>query len=951
MRIRSDYSLGKSTIKIENIIQEAKKLKLSSISICEYENLSSLAELSYKKGPHLKLLAQFETVVEILGTMIPFVIVIQNETGYQRALKYLNTRNFDELLQPGIIAVPILDVQNFEQLEHLIPTIKSYFKQNFVMFGLENILVINKELFDRLAALEIQQKIRFLYMNVVNHLEKMEIALQLLGETTSQIETKFTNFLYAEHKNFNEYEKLLVNRNQTFHEHNTFELKYSTQHIPEFDSAIDSVEKLKSLTDRGAKKRYKIVTDEIRERIDFEMDTIFQLGYENYFLILWDVKKYAFEHNILIGPGRGSSVGSIVAYCLGITSVDPLKYNLLFERFLNPLRKSMPDIDIDIEDTKRIDIIEYLKQKYGKSRVGQIITYSTLQEKSIQKAIDLWEKKENATENFHITKTAKEQAVKSLVGVKQHASKHAAGIIISATNLLEEIPMDLETGVLQWRMEELERYGKIKFDFLGLSNLTFLKSLIKEVRKETKEFNLEEIKGDDQKTFSLLANKHTIGIFQLEGAGISECLSQVKPSSIVELGTVLALYRPGPIDNIPLYVQRKNTENKNFEIPSNLDNILSETYGIIVFQEQIMQITQVMAGYNLGEADNFRRAISKKNHELFEAEIIRFKNRCRENKMDKKDIDIIAENLISFADYGFVKSHAIAYAKIAYNLAYIKTNYPLHFYKVLLNENMKNTKKIIEIRAEMRRQNIEIVHPNINHSYYFSEIVNNKIELGIGFINSVNKDVFEKIRSVSEEYNVSEVVKSLLQANIEVSVIELLIKGGSFSHFNVTKKDLLDYLTTRAKSLLEFENVNLLLGIKDEIVGRGDEFSNDELTMFDFEAYGTYLFYHPFLQFLKFYDTGQLIVIEALESKGKGKFTVVAKLDRINPHTDKNGKPLAFCTISDHTNTIDAVIFADVYSRVQDQLKVYNLYKFEVLISTWKNKTSYNIVKVSKISL
>ncbi|MBP5407614.1 MAG: DNA polymerase III subunit alpha, partial [Bacilli bacterium] len=525
------------------------------------------------------------------------------------------------------------------------------------------------------------------------------------------------------------------------------EIPKNNRYIPHYDNKIkDSFVYLSSLCKKGLSKRLNNeMPDEYKKRLIMELNVIKDMGFVDYFLIVYDYVKFAKTHNILVGPGRGSAAGSLVSYCLGITNIDPIKYDLLFERFLNPERITMPDIDIDFEYTKRNQVIDYVKERYGETNVANIMTFGTLGARQvirdvgkclevdpalIDKLSNLLDPKQSLKDNLS-NKYVKElvennssikklyQVSYKLEGLKRHISTHAAGVVISSIPLDTVIPIcksegDLLTGVT---MEYLEELGLLKMDFLALRNLTIIQNVIELIEEETgKKINLAGIPLDDKQTINIFKHVDTEGIFQYESSGMKNFLAKLQPDNFNDLIAAVALFRPGPMQNIDTFIRRKQGKEKIIYPDDSLKEILKDTYGIMIYQEQIMQVLVKMANYSFAEADNIRRAMSKKKKEVMEKEREIFVSKAMKNGYTKEKCEEVYDLIVKFANYGFNKAHSVSYALIGYQMAYLKANYSVYFIANLLNMSIGSDVKTKEYLDEAKSKDIKVFKPNINVS-------------------------------------------------------------------------------------------------------------------------------------------------------------------------------------------------------------------------------------------
>ena len=560
------------------------------------------------------------------------------------------------------------------------------------------------------------------------------------------------------------------------------EIEFGVTKLPKYDvpEGYTSWEYLNKLCFEGLEERYQPVTQELRERLDYELSTIKNMGYVDYFLIVWDFIKYARDHDIMVGPGRGSAAGSLVAYTLGITQLDPIRYDLLFERFLNPERVSMPDIDVDFCFERRQEVIDYVVRKYGKDRVVQIVTFGTLAARGVirdvGRVLDLPYAQVDAIAkmipqelnitidkalqmNPELRKAYEEQedihglidTAKRLEGLPRHTSMHAAGVVISQKDVDEYVPLSrAQDGSIttQFTMTTLEELGLLKMDFLGLRTLTVIQNAVHQIERTTgKLLDMQQIDYNDKKVLDSLGTGRSDGVFQLESAGMKNFMKELKPQSLEDVIAGISLYRPGPMDFIPQYIRGKNRPDTiSYDCPQ-LESILKPTYGCIVYQEQVMQIVRNLAGYTLGRSDLVRRAMSKKKASVMEKERQNFVygNQeegvpgCIANGIPEKVANKIYDDMIDFAKYAFNKSHAAAYAVVSYQTAYLKYYYPVEFMAALMTSVIEMPNKVSEYIQVCRQMNIRILPPDVNRGIYGFSVDNGALRYGLSAIKSVGR--------------------------------------------------------------------------------------------------------------------------------------------------------------------------------------------------------------------
>ena len=683
------------------------------------------------------------------------------------------------------------------------------------------------------------------------------------------------------------------------------EIEFGVTKLPKYDvpDGWTSREYLNKLCHEGLAERYQPVSEELTTRLDYELSVIKTMGYVDYFLIVWDFIKYAKDHGIMVGPGRGSAAGSLVSYCLGITTIDPIRYQLLFERFLNPERVSMPDIDVDFEPEGRQAMIEYVSRKYGADCVVQIVTFGTLAARGVirdvGRVMDLpyafvdsiakmvpqelnitLDKALAANGEFRKLYQEDEQVQelvdmsKRLEGLPRHTSMHAAGVVISQKSVDEYVPLSLGSDgavVTQFTMTTLEELGLLKMDFLGLRNLTVIRDAVEMIGKDTgKALDLNQIDYDDKKVLDYIGTGKTDGIFQLESAGMKSFMKELKPYSLEDIIAGIALYRPGPMDFIPQYIKGKNNRDDIIYDCPQLEPILEPTYGCIVYQEQVMQIVRDLAGYTLGRSDLLRRAMSKKKGEVMQRERQNFVYGneeegvpgCIKNGIDEATANKIYDEMIDFAKYAFNKSHAAAYAVVSYQTAYLKYYYPVEFMAALLTSVIDNSGKVAEYIYSCRQMGIQILPPDINKSVGTFSVENGNIRFGLTAIKSVGRPVIQAIIEERKERGEFKHLKDFIERmggrEVNKRTIENFIKAGVFDSLGGTRKQfmmiyiqIMDQVNQERKYSMTGQ-MSLFDLVDDEQkkefeipLPKVGEYEKENKLAFEKEVLGVYLTGHP----------------------------------------------------------------------------------------------------------
>jgi DNA polymerase-3 subunit alpha len=738
---------------------------------------------------------------------------------------------------------------------------------------------------------------------------------------------------------------------------------------------------LRALTKEGLELRYPRsgadMTEEraktIRERAEYELAVIIEMGFTGYFLIVADFINWAKKQGIPVGPGRGSGVGSIVCYALRITDIDPLKYNLLFERLLNPERVSMPDIDVDFCYERRGEVIDYVTEKYGKDRVGQIITFGTLKAraviKDVARALDISLDEANmiaklipedpkmtlakAFEQESRLKELEEQGkyrelfaiARRLEGKNRHNSFHAAGIVIGRTDLTDYVPLyrDAKTGMAasQFTMDKLEDCGLVKMDFLGLKTLTLIKNTENLIRKRGGQyagFSVAAVSETDETTFKMLGEGKSAGVFQFESEGMQGILKQAKPNKIEDLIALNALYRPGPMAYIPQFIDSK-WGRRTIEYPDPcLEGILKETYGVIVYQEQVMQVAQTIAGYSLGQADILRRAMGKKKMEVMEKEKEKFVAGAKARGFTESTAGRIFEILIPFAGYGFNKSHAAAYSILAYQTAYLKANFPAEFMAANLTNEITSVDKLPEYIDEARKMGIPIDPPDINRSERYFSVVNGRIVYGFSGIKGLGDASADEIVRRRDEGPYRDFMDFLNRVDIKTvgkKVIELLIKTGAFDGFGKSRATLVENLERAvewAQSIKDdkkfgqsslFEDTGETVYPEFTFNEAAAEWERSEQLRMEKELIGFYFSGHPMDAYKGLWKRLTGINLARPEQSVSGReYTLVGIIKSQRPHMDKRGKWMGYATLGDYNGEIDMVFFSNVWEKVRDAITV-----------------------------
>lgn len=749
-----------------------------------------------------------------------------------------------------------------------------------------------------------------------------------------------------------------------------FDFEFGKTKLPNFNvpNGISHFDYMRNICYKGLSERYgETGAKEHTERLEYELSVIKNMGYTDYFLIVADFIGYAKSKGIPVGPGRGSGAGSICAYCMGITNVDPIKYNLIFERFLNPERVSMPDIDVDFCYERREEVIDYVVRKYGADHVAQIVTFGTMAARAAIRdcgramglqysVVDNVAKKvphslgvtlekalaesDDLKELYNTDPVAREliDTAKSVEGMPRHASTHAAGVVITNKPVDEYVPLarNDESIVTQFTMTTIEELGLLKMDFLGLRTLTVIDDCVKMVREKTPEFDIENISYDDKKVFALFSSGKTDGIFQCESTGMRNVIARLKPDSLEDIIAVIALYRPGPMDSIDTYIaNRHNPQNVYYKTPL-LKEILDVTYGCIVYQEQVMQIFRTLAGYSLGRADIVRRAMSKKKHKVMEEEREYFCEGCARNNISREIANDIFDDMSSFASYAFNKSHAAAYAIVAYRTAYLKRYYPCEFMAALLTSILDNSSKVAGYIEDCKRGGIKILPPDVNESFkdFTAQEESKSIRFGLLAIKNLGHDYIDNIiseRRTNGKYtSFYSFCKRTYGKSFNRRAVESLIKSGALDGLGSNRREMLTNLPfilseldgTRRRNLEGQIGIFDLLSASDGsnseesyTMKKMSEMDTEELLIGEKETTGLYISSHPMEQYtdlaakLNCRKTCELLEITETDSNEYQTVKIMGIVSHITKKQTKNGDTMAFVTVEDMTGSIEVIIF------------------------------------------
>ena len=1020
IKIHTQYSICEGAIKIDELVDYCKVNKIKSVGLADSYNLCGALEFSEKLskvgtqpiiGTQINLKAQ-----NVIGKI---TLYATSEQGYKNltklsSLSYLN----NNLADPACTIEDLIN--NSEDLIMLTGNYNNYFGKLFFknkIKDLEILLTSLKDNFKDRMYIEIQRHDENQEKNFENYLlnisKKLNIpliatqevfylnqdmyeahdALICIGEKNfidDKNRLKYNNQHYFKSENeiknlYSDIPESLEN-NYNFHLRFNFKPKKSKPILPSIASNQNKTpeEQLSNLARKGLEnrienfilKKSKIKSKEqiikiYEERLSHEINIINSMDYASYFLIVSDYIKWAKNNLIPVGPGRGSGAGSLVAYCLDITDLDPIEFDLIFERFLNPDRISMPDFDIDFCEEKRDQVFEYLKSKY-KNGVAHIITFGKLKARmvlrdvgrvlglsyghvdkickmvpfdpsrplTLQESIDREPRfKEEVKNNIKVKKLL-ELSLK-LEGLNRNMATHAAGVVIAGEKLAEQFPLyvdhssNLTLPSTQYDMYSSENAGLVKFDLLGLKTLTVIDNTVKRLKLKNINLDISKINHSDEKVYSLLSTGETTGLFQLESTGMREAIKQMKPNKFDDIIALVALYRPGPMSNIPVYNDCKNGNKEPDYIHQTLKEILKPTYGIIIYQEQVMQIAQTLAGFTAGEADILRRAMGKKKKAELDKQKERFINGAIKNGIAKDVANFVFTKIEPFAQYGFNKSHAAAYALIAYQTAYLKTYHKEDFIAATMSTELTNTSKLREFVEELKKLNIEIINPSINKCFSDFRAIDGKLYYGLGAIKNVGYEAISNIVDEREKngnfISFTNFLKRISSKDVNKLQLEGLAKAGVFDEFNIERNK---FLNSIPKILQKIKNINddkdnHQTNLFDNDENNPEEFeflpskpwSQKELLSEEFKSLGFYLTNHPLNEFDEIFNHLNIISYNQFFESDVNEGLVAGTIMSIQEKKSAKGTPYAIVKLSDKENEFELFLFSEILTINREKLK------------------------------
>ena len=1020
LHVHSEYSLLDGACRIERLVEKVKALGQPAVAITDHGVMYGAIEFYHaaKKAGVKPIIGcevyvaprtRFDKQHRVDSSPYHMVLLCENEEGYQNLIKlvsaayiegfYNKPRVDNELLRQhhrGLICLSaclagriprMLSAGDYAAAEQAVREYVDIFgKDNFFIELQNHGIEEQKRILPQLIKLARENEVGLVATNDAHYINRQDSSNQSIlvciqtGRTVndpSDLEFQTDQFYI---KSLEEMRQAIPDVDEAFEntvriaERCNLEFEFGKTKLPYFaaPNGEDNLAYFRRMSYEGMHRLYgEDPAPSVIERLEYELGVIAQMGYVDYYLIVHDFIAYAKSRGIPVGPGRGSGAGSLAAYCIGITGIDPIRYNLLFERFLNPERVSMPDFDIDFCYVRRQEVIDYVVQKYGSDHVAQIITFGTMAARAavrdvgralalgyqnvdavakmipnelgmtIDKALSAvpelkksYESDENIRQLIDVSR--------ALEGMPRHASTHAAGVVITREPADTYVPLQKNDDaiVTQYPMTTLEELGLLKMDFLGLRNLTVIHDAEEMIRRTVPGFDMESIPMDDAATFKMLGEGHAFGVFQFESAGMRNVITQLGPESIEDLIAVISLYRPGPMESIPRYIRnRHNPRLVTYKTPE-LRPILEVTYGCIVYQEQVMQICRQLAGYSYGRADLVRRAMAKKKHDVMEKERESFLDGAEQNGIDRKIANEIFDEMSSFATYAFNKSHAAAYAVLAYRTAYLKCHYPREYMAALLTSVLDNTAKLTEYIGECRRLGIEVLPPSVFESQAGFSVSGTKIRFGLAAIKNIGDAVIRHLIQERERRPFSDLVDfctRMRQGELNKRVMEGLIKSGALDEFGFHRRQLLLGYEALLESVNRENRQNLsgqinLFDLSEEPVSVGkilpevDEFDLFQILQQEKESTGVYLTGHPLSRYQNFIKRRKLPEISFFSDEEEHHLdnqgvTLVALVAAKKLKITKQNETMAFITLEDMTGSMEMLVFPKVLALYSSLLR------------------------------
>lgn len=1028
LHVHTEYSMLDGACRIKDLVKKVKDLGQTAVAITDHGNMCGAVDFynECKKNGIKPIIGcevyvaqrtRFDKIHKIDSSPYHLILLCENMTGYKNLIKlvslgytegfYNRPRIDEELLRKyhdGLICLSAclvgqvprsLCAGNYEEAKEIVKRYQDIFgKENYYIEIQNHGISDQQRILPMLYKLSDETGAPLAATNDAHYIEKIDSKTQqvltcIATNTNIYDDAKLefpTDEFYLKSEDemlslFSLHPEAIENTLKIAEKCNV-EFEFGQTILPKFtiEGVTDNAEYLRNIANKGMLKRYgSNINENISARLEYELDVIVNMGYVDYFLIVYDFIKYAKNKKIPVGPGRGSGAGSLVAYCIGITDVDPIKYQLIFERFLNPERITMPDFDVDFCYVRRHEVIDYVIKRYGEDHVSQIITFGTLAARAairdvgramgmpyskvdkiakmvprhlnitISSALEQSDDLKNAQNEDTQIKELIQTAMK-IEGMPRNSSTHAAGVVITRDNVDDYVPLmkNDDAIVTQYPMGTLESLGLLKIDFLGLRNLTVIDETAKMLQKTDADFDIEKIPLDDSETFAMFSKGETDGVFQFESDGMRNVLMKFQPESLEDLTAILSLYRPGPMKSIPVYIaNRKNPDRVRYKHPL-LKDILNVTYGCIVYQEQVMQICRELAGYSYGRADLVRRAMSKKKTDIMEKErknfIYGMKNSdgsiacvgAVANGVDEKTANEIFDEMSSFASYAFNKSHAACYALVAYRTAYLKCHYPAKYISALLTSVIDRTDKIIEYTQICKKSGVKVLPPDVNESLAGFSESKNGIRFGLLAIKNLGRGFIDEIvleRQLKGKFtSLYDFCTRMHGKDFNRKAIEYLIKSGAMESLGNNRHEMLDsYLQVIESASENAEkdsggqmNLFAISGESDTFIKpikKQEEYDTQTLLELEYESIGMYISSHPLDKYKNAINStlntkiSDILLFDIEDFSDEKKVNVICIIKHIKNHKSKSGSPMAFIELEDTSGRIEAVVFPNVFDK------------------------------------
>lgn len=985
LQVMSSFSLLHSPAKLTELIDQAKVRGYQAIALTDINNLYGSLDF-YKYAKKIGIKPIIGLTIETAGIIdtennYPLLLLAKNDSGYQHLIKIsskvmsanepVNLTDLKEYLEGLFVITPASDAEVLNvdveaytrQLKPLTDEGSLYLGVSLYSGQIDNVKNIRSVARSQNLPMAALGDVR--YVNQDDHLAYQVVNNLRTGErfeNLNQVVEEGDHYLRTATEFANDFSEVdmseAIANTSAIAEQCNVDIEFKATELPKFKTpdGTSSQQFLHGLSTKGLKKRLdNQIPDEYQQRLDYELSVIEKMGFSDYFLIVWDVIKHANEIGIKTGPGRGSAAGSLVSYCLGITQVDPIKYDLLFERFLNPQRANMPDIDLDLPDDRRDEMVMYMHDQYGSDHMAQIITFGTLAAKmalrdiartfsQTQFQISQWSNAiprklnislkdsfdesstlrnlvENSRENQLIFKVAQR-----IEGIPRHYSTHAAGIVLSKKPMTDIVAVQLEDdgiNLTQQTKYNVENVGLLKMDFLGLKNLTILDRAIQAISKRYgKEFIPERIPLNDQKTLQLFQRGATDGVFQFESEGIRSVLRRLVPTSFDDIVATNALYRPGPMENISTFIDRKHGREPVTYPDKSLERILKPTYGVLVYQEQVMQASSEMANFSLADADILRRAISKKNEKLIEENRQKFIDGAVGQGHDRGSAEKVYEYIEKFGNYGFNKSHSVAYSMIAFWLAYMKVHFPDIFFACLLNSNLNNESKVTTYIQDAKDSHVKILNVDINRSQYEYTDDDQSIRFGLLSIKGMRRDLASNIVEEREKNGPYTSPLNFLQRIdrrfVKNDYLEPMILSGTFDSFNRNRKELLyDFRDLIESIQLAGSNLSLF-DVLDPKKHQVDDYTLTERLNQEKEYLGVYVSGHPVEKYRSRLLDMRTVKLADLSNHQNQTVNVLGLVKNLRVIRTKKGQRMCFMTIEDESGSMSVTIFPKLFKKIEE---------------------------------